>query len=195
MITLVRNEEGRVREVMFLHEAPLVPDGYIEISNMPQDLILSTCYIKDGELKISDASPGEFFIWDNETEKWIADLERAKRLVKGKIDNVLKSKLYREPCSGFDADMASRSRISGLLQRLERDSSLPTGWVGWRDAENNMHWSSDTPEQVYIHLSALSSAIEDKEQAMLVSAWMHKKNIDDSDDLEYILSYPVEEGW
>jgi hypothetical protein len=197
-LILVPDENGEISYTATFSSDSDIPDienAIIFKGEIPEISDLSCFYVKDGILKEREKKYNDFLTWNKELEEWVPDLYRARVAKKQEIETVLKRKLYEEPCNGFDADMVSRSRISGLLQRLQRGDGLPSGWIGWRDASNNMHWSLNTPEQVYSYLSALSLAIEDKEQAMLLSAWMHKKNIDDSNNLEYILSYPVEEGW
>lgn len=95
----------------------------------------------------------------------------------------------------FDADPISRSRISGLLSRIQRGDGLTAGWMGWRDAINNMHWATDDAATVATHLAALSSAIENREQALLIAAWTHKHNISQLTTVESILAYDVNSGW
>ena len=95
----------------------------------------------------------------------------------------------------FDADKISRERISGMIARLQRGDGLPNGWMGWRDAENNMHWVTDDATTVLAGLAELSRAIEDREQALLMASWAHKANIAALEDIDAILSYDVAAGW
>lgn len=94
--------------------------------------------------------------------------------------------------SSFDADISAREHISGVLARLMRGDGLPGGWIGWRDADNQMHWASDDAETVRTHLRALASAIEDREQALLISAWRHKAVIAGLDNYDDVAAYAVE---
>lgn len=95
----------------------------------------------------------------------------------------------------FDADATARERISGMIARLQRGDGLPAGWLGWRDAENVMHWADDNAETVLAHLTALARAIEDREQALLVTSWQHKAAIAALPDVDAILAYDVAAGW
>lgn len=95
----------------------------------------------------------------------------------------------------FDADRVSRERISGTIARLQRGDGLPAGWLGWRDAANEMHWVDDDAPTVLANLVSLSRAIEDREQALLIVAWQHKAAIASLTDIDAILSYDVTAGW
>ena len=99
------------------------------------------------------------------------------------------------PCNGFDADRISRDRISGMIARLQRGDGLPAGWMGWRDAANAYRWTDDDAAAVLASLTALSRAIEDREQALLVASWQHKANIEALEDIDAILSYDVTANW
>ena len=85
--------------------------------------------------------------------------------------------------------------ISGMIARLNRGDELPTGWMGWRDAANEMHWATDDAATVLANLTALSRAIEDREQALLVASWAHKANIVALEDIDAIAAYDVTAGW
>lgn len=114
-----------------------------------------------------------------------------------RVDEVLRElarRLYL-PCIGFDADKVSRDRISGMIARLQRGDGLPAGWMGWRDAENAYRWADDDAETVLANLTALSCAIEDREQALLVAGWTHKANIAALEDIDAILGYDVTANW
>ena len=95
----------------------------------------------------------------------------------------------------FDADKVSRERISGTIARLQRGDGLPAGWIGWRDAANEMHWATDDAATVLANLTTLSRAIEDREQALLATSWQHKASIASLTSIEDILNYNVEGGW
>jgi len=97
--------------------------------------------------------------------------------------------------TAFDADATARERISGMIARLQRGDGLPVGWLGWRDAENVMHWADDSAEAVLAHLTALARAIEDREQALLVASWRHKAAIAALPDVDAILAYDVTADW
>ena len=82
-----------------------------------------------------------------------------------------------------------------MIARLQRGDGLPAGWMGWRDASNQQHWSQDDAATVLANLTALSRAIEDREQALLVASWTHKANIAALDDIDAILAYDVTANW
>lgn len=94
----------------------------------------------------------------------------------------------------FDADRLSRERIMGTLLRLLRGDGLPAGWVGWRDRNNQMHQGQGTAISVQAMLSGLARAIEDREQALLLSAWFHKQTIDALPE-EDVVAYDTTTGW
>ena len=132
--------------------------------------------------------------WDWPTKSWLPNLNAAKAAKKTEIETELSRRLYL-PCNGFDADKVSRERISGMIARLQRGDGLPNGWVGWRDASNQQQWATDDAATVLSNLAALSRAIEDREQALLVASWTHKANIAALDDIDAILAYDVTANW
>jgi len=89
----------------------------------------------------------------------------------------------------------SRERIGGMIARLQRGDGLPAGWVGWRDAQNQMHWQEETAAVVLHNLTSLARCIEDREQALLVASWQHKANIAALTDIDSIIGYDVTAGW
>lgn len=86
----------------------------------------------------------------------------------------------------FDADPISRDRITGMILRLQQGRGLPPGWLGWRDADNAMHWSADSAGQVLASLEALSGAIENREQALLITGWTLKAQIEQATTVEEV---------
>ena len=76
-----------------------------------------------------------------------------------------------------------------------RGDGLPAGWVGWRDAANEMRWADDDAPTVLTNLTVLARAIEDREQALLVASWAHKDNIAELEDIDAIAAYDVTAGW
>ncbi len=122
----------------------------------------------------------------------LLEVQQANRV--DEVSRELARRLYL-PCNGFDADKTSRERISGMIARLQRGDGLPAGWMGWRDTENNMHWGTDDAATVLANLTALSRAIEDREQALLVASWTHKANISALTDIDAILAYDTTAGW
>ena len=138
--------------------------------------------------------PSEFHVWNTTNKDWELDSALACGALTKRVEDQLEEKLYL-PCNGFDADKVSRDRISGMIARLQRGDGLPAGWMGWRDASNQQHWSQDDAATVLANLTALSRAIEDREQALLVASWTHKANIAALDDIDAILAYDVTANW
>ena len=151
-------------------------------------------YIHNGEWVHAAPAPSPHHEWDWPTKSWLPNLDAAKATKKAEIETELSRRLYL-PCNGFDADKISRERIGWMIARLQRGDGLPTGWVGWRDADNNMHWAADDAAIVLTNLTALSRAIEDREQALLVASWTHKANIAALEDIDAILAYDVTKNW
>lgn len=98
----------------------------------------------------------------------------------------------------FDADKDSRENITGTLSRLVRGDGLPAMWVGWRANDNSMHWSADDAADVLEQLRALSTAIEDRKQALFITAWVKKQQtaaLAAAEDRAGLLAYDVTAGW
>ena len=95
----------------------------------------------------------------------------------------------------FDADSLARERISGLILRLLRGDGLPVNWIGWRGADNAMHWAGLDADAVRVQISGLSSAIEDREQALLIAAWQLKAAVLALDDAAAVQGYDISAGW
>ena len=138
--------------------------------------------------------PTDFHDWSGVTKSWLPNLDAARESKLQQVSAELNTRLYL-PCNGFDADKISRERISGMIARLQRGDGLPAGWMGWRDAANEMRWVTDDAATVLANLTALSRAIEDREQALLVAGWTHKANIAALEDIDAILAYDVTVGW
>lgn len=120
--------------------------------------------------------------------------EEEREVRRRELATQLDSLLYK-PCNGFDADPRSRERINGMITRLQRGDGFPPGWVGWRDHNNQQHWAEDDAATVLANLSALSRAIEDREQALLVASWQHKASIAALTDIDEIIGYDVTANW
>ena len=160
----------------------------------PFDVDFSEDYIQDGEIVRRPYRPSPHHEWDWTTKSWLPNLDAARASKLQQVSTELNTRLYL-PCNGFDADKVSRERISGMIARLQRGDGLPAGWMGWRDASNQQQWATDDAATVLANLTALSRAIEDREQALLVVAWQHKANIASLTTIEDIMNYNVEEGW
>lgn len=94
----------------------------------------------------------------------------------------------------FDADEVSRGRITNMVIRLQV-AGLPIAWLGWRDADNQMRWQDNTAEDVLAQLVALKSAVEDREQVLLIAAWQHKAAILGNNDAEALKTYSIYDNW
>ena len=178
------------------------PDNIKEIpEEMSEVDAIQTLYLKGGLLKVKPTS-SEYYDWDVADEKFIPNIEQVIQIKRQALTDYIAVAFY-SPCNGFDADMLSRERISGTIARIQRGDGLPTGWLGWRDASNAMHWASDTAEAVLSELSALSCAIEDREQAVLIAAWTHKATIETlaasvaagTAPFSTLVEYDITAGW
>lgn len=138
--------------------------------------------------------PTDFHNWSGVTKSWLPNLDAARESKLQQVAAELNKRLYL-PCNGFDADRVSRERISGTIARLQRGDGLPDGWMGWRDAANEMHWADDDVATVLANLAALSRAIEDREQVLLIASWTHKANIAALEGIDAILAYDVTANW
>lgn len=162
-------------------------------------IFVSDVYCPEGYIENEDffplpERPSTHHEWDWPTKSWLPNLDAARESKLQQVTTELNTRLYL-PCNGFDADAVSRERISATIARLQRGDGLPTGWLGWRDAANEMHWADDDPATVLANLTALSRAIEDREQALLVASWTHKANIAALTDIDAILAYDVTANW
>lgn len=98
----------------------------------------------------------------------------------------------------FDADADARENITGTISRLMRGDGLPANWVGWRANDNSMHWAELAAEDVLTQLRALSTAIEDRKQNLLITAWVKKAGTEalyEANDRAGLEIYDVQAGW
>ena len=167
-----------------------------EMMISPDDWHLST--LSNTFKRLPECTWRQYADWNPVSEKWSPRLSDAitdrSRLVSQRL-----SELSQEPVEShagkFDADKVSRERISGMIARLQRGDGLPNGWIGWRDANNQQQWAEESAATVLANLVALSRAIEDREQALLVASWAHKAAIAALEDIDAILGYDVTTGW
>lgn len=168
--------------------------GSVIIQSAPFDADVLECYVDAGAVVRRSPRPSSFHDWDWPTKSWLPNLDAARASKLQQVSAELNTRLYL-PCNGFDANKISRERISGMIARLQRGDGLPAGWLGWRDASNDMHWVADDAATVLASLTALSLAIENREQALLVASWQHKANIAALTDIHAILAYDVTTAW
>lgn len=189
------NSEGRI---LCVGSAPPGSDlsilGLVITQDGLFDVSFKEDYIQDGEIVRRPPSPSPHHEWDWPTKSWLPNLDAARNAKLQEVTAELNRRLYL-PCNGFDADKVSRERISGMIARLQRRDGLPAGWVGWRDASNQQQWVEDDAMTVLVNLTALSRAIEDREQALLVASWTHKANIAALADIDAIIGYDVTANW
>lgn len=178
-----------------LVEANLSPnEAYITVQAPMVAQLPDYSYVVGGNWVSAPPQPSPHHEWDWPTKSWLPNLDAALAAKKAEIETELSRRLYL-PCNGFDADKVSRERISGMIARLQRGDGLPPGWMGWRDAANEMRWATNDAATVLANLTALTRAIEDREQALLIAAWQHKANIAALADIDAILGYDVTANW
>ena len=190
-------ENGNATSTLIPSDGADLEDGvcFFQVDpDMPDDEIFLRSYWKNGERRSRNERPSVYHEWDLSSESWLPNLELVLSNLLESVSTELNTRLYL-PCNGFDADKVSRERISGMIARLQRGDGLPAGWIGWRDAENAMHWGADDAVTVLANLIALSRSIEDREQSLLVASWTHKENITKLQTIEEILQYDVTQNW
>ena len=140
-------------------------------------------YVEEKTLLPIPPRPSEHHAFDYAIKQWIdprtLDDFKAAALQAGATE--LARRLYLPITVGgspFDADQVSRDRITHMRKRLQEGRGLPPEWMGWRNASNAMHWADATDAEVLAHLTALSEAIENREQALLVTGWTLKAQIE-----------------
>lgn len=95
----------------------------------------------------------------------------------------------------YQADEESQALIAGALGRLLRGAGLPDPWIGWRDADNGMQWAALDAAAVRDRLSALSTALEDRESALRIATWQHKAAVRALADIAAVDQFDVTAGW
>ena len=95
----------------------------------------------------------------------------------------------------FDADVGSVESMRETSDRIRRGDGLPSGWAGWRTYDNSMAWASETDAAVLEHLTAIRRMLEDRWQALLISAWGHKDVIAGLSDVGAVMDYDFSGGW
>lgn len=178
-----------------LAEANLGPnEAHITVQEPIVAQLPDYSYVVGGEWVKAPPQPSPHHEWDWATKTWLPNLDAAREAKLQQVAAELNARLYL-PYNGFDADKVSRERISGMIARIQRGDGLPAGWMGWRDAANEMRWADDDPATVLANLTALSRAIEGREQALLVASWQHKANIAALTDIDTVLAYDTTAGW
>lgn len=158
----------------------------------------ATHYVDNGSLSRIPPLPSRFHKWDVVSKSHVPDIDAAKSALLADVGVQLRTRIYTPVIhSGarFDADAVSRERITGMVSRLMRGDPLPAGWAGWRDYDNVQRWSELGAADVLEQLTALSRAIEDREQQLLVASWAHKAAIAGIESVDAALAYDVTQGW
>ena len=183
--TVVPSDDIDLADNISVFEVPFSED---------ESYIYENTFYKNGQRFEREPRPTGWHEWDSTSESWLPNLDAAREAQRQQVAAELNARLYL-PCNGFDADPVSRERISGMIARLQRGDGLPTSWLGWRDAANEMHWATDDAATVLAGLTELSRVIEDREQALLVASWAHKTAIAALEDIDAIIAYDVTQGW
>lgn len=147
------------------------------------------------------AQPSDYHAWDWASCAWVAisgAFESAKverctavnrlRDAKRNLPVLYEGKL-------FDADAGSVESMRETSDRIRRGDGLPSGWAGWRTYDNSMVWASETDAAVLEHLTAIRRMLEDRWQALLISAWGHKDVIAGLSDVGAVMNYDFSGGW
>ena len=196
MIYVCDKESGRIIQAVDAHDSHRVhyASDSVEVYVLEDHVDQNKFYFSNGNPIAISEPPSSHHGWDWPTKSWLPNLDAARASKLQQVAAELNTRLYL-PCNGFDADKVSRERISGMIARLQRGDGLPNGWVGWRDAENNMHWATDDAATVLAGLTALSRAIENREQALLAASWAHKAAIAALEGIDAIIAYDVAASW
>lgn len=161
----------------------------------------STHFVFNGALTPFPPAPGKWWEWDFLNLEWrlpLGALDAARAAQAAAVDRLRAERCDRPLAYAgtlFDADAAARENIAGVLARLARGDGLTVGWVGWRTFDNSMVWSAASADEVAGHLRGLSCLIEDRQQALLAAAWMHKAALAGLESVEAVLAYDITAGW
>lgn len=166
-------------------------DGFFPVeTNEEIETIFKEYAYSNGLVHIGPA-PSHFHEVSVTTPSWTIDKNKSLILksneIRGKAELALK-----EPVSGFDADNDSRQRIAGMVSRLNRGDGLTAGWVGWRDAANNMHWADSSAAEVLDGLLNLTRQIEDRDQSVLLQKWEMLQTLSNLQDGNLIADFAVD---
>lgn len=151
-------------------------------------------YVLNDQLMQKPKKPSDFHDWDWKAKDWVPNVYAATAFKLQMLQHERNQRFFA-PCRGFDANQISRERMSGMITRIQRGDGLPTGWIGWRDTNNQMQWGNDDAKTVLANLTVLVRAIEEREQALLIAYWTHEANIKTLTNIKDILNYDVTTGW
>ena len=165
-------------------------DGFFAVETNEEIETIFKEYAYSNGLVFIGPAPSHFHEVSVATPSWTIDRNRALILKSNEIRGKAEFKL-KEPVSGFDTDNDSRQRIAGLVSRLYRGDGLTAGWIGWRDAANNMHWANSSAAEVLENLLDLTRQIEDREQSVLLQKWEMLQTLNSLQDGESIAAFDV----
>jgi hypothetical protein len=160
-------------------------------------------YVSDmstGALTEIPATPGTSYSWNWTSKVWEVKADAVARLQRYAAGALNKEFATRDqsPISldgaSYDADATARKNIDGVINGIDRVGSLPTGWVGWRDADNVMRHTALDMEDVRAFLVALDKLIIDRTQALYVLCWTKKANVMTL-SFEDLLAFDATAGW
>lgn len=181
-------------------DIPACPAIYRQCSIDPQedDRKIIESYWLDGEgaLQYRGPRPSDHHTWISGS--WVVlpeALGSAKELRKSEVNDVrLAKSLSPILFEGvlFDADELSQKLIEGLAKRIERGAGLTAPWLGWKVTDNSMVWASMSPAEVYGKLRLLTTALEDRYNALLVASWAVKSQIDALTTIEAVKAFKIE---
>lgn len=140
------------------------------------------------------------WVWHADLWRWVALPTVAARLRQrdAEVSALVVSK-SAEPIAldgmTFDADETARGRMLGTLLQLLLGLGLPAGWEGWRDHDNIMRWASVADMVVRDGLAALTRAIAEREQGLLLAAWAIKATLATLPTVEAIDAFDISQGW
>jgi len=124
--------------------------------------------------------------WKRQVAAWFSDDPSAglKATLKDALERRLEDVLLRPiqyAGNRFSTDPRSIEMMQGVISRVERTGTLPTGWVGWRSETNQLHWGASSPDDVAFHLQGILNALGDRTQALYAFVWGKKAEIDAMD--------------
>jgi hypothetical protein len=184
-------------------DSPPVPEGLTLREIMQPGTTLTSHYLDAEALALIaiPAAPTPLHMWDWPTHTWLLpDGTMAVQIasVCTLIDAEYESRLdlpITYAASAFDAHAAARNDIAEALLPLLCGSGLPSGWPGWRDANNAMHWATDTAAAVQAQLAGLAAAISARKQVLQSHRWQLKADVSALTDIASVLAFDVTQGW
>lgn len=197
------DEAGRITrraDIPFIEASFSADEGeqWVESERLYSD---ATHFIFCGAFVPFPARPSVAHLWDWGAYEWAVTADSVAKMKSERCEQVDRLCIERQDrpvdYDGvvFDADAAARENIAGVVTRIARGDGLTAGWIGWRAFDNSMVWSAASADEVAGHLRGLSCLIEDRKQALLAAAWMHKAALAGLESVEAVLAYDITAGW